>query len=31
MQMVSTGQYTNKEIAERLGISASTVSKIVNE
>ena len=31
MQMVSTGQYTNKEIAERLGISASTVSKVVNE
>lgn len=30
-QMKDSGQYTNKEIAERLGISTSSVSKISNE
>ena len=29
-QMAASGQYTNKEIAERLGISPSTVSKTIN-
>lgn len=29
--MAASGMYTNKEIAERLGVSASTVSRAINE
>ena len=29
-QMQKSGQYTNKEIADRLGVSASTISRVVN-